>query len=104
MGDLEQYQQIEQSQQTFANQCQRFFEQINWVSVNETLESQLEFLGKILADARDITSMINQYDNLVKENREQQRILRQKMKEYEQKIDNLINLAKVDTEETVIRS
>ena len=101
--DLERYQQIEQSQQTFANQCQRFFEQINWESVNETLELQLDLLEKILADARDITSMIKQYDNWVKENSEQQRILQQKMKAYEQEIDSLFNLANVDNEEAFLK-
>src|SRR5690625_5203924 len=69
MKDLEQYQQIEQSQQTFANQCQRFFEQIKWESVNESMELQLDLFEKILADARNITSMIKQYDNWVKEDR-----------------------------------
>src|SRR5699024_9903242 len=83
---------LERYQQTYANQCQRFFEQINWESVNETLELQLDLLEKILADTRDITSMIKQYDNWVKENSEQQRILQQKMKAYEQEIDSLFNL------------
>src|SRR5699024_11120195 len=103
MKDLERFQQTEQSQQVFANQCEMFFEQINWESVNETLDLQLDLLEKILADAKDITSMIKQYDNWVKENSEQQRILQQKMKAYEQEIDSLFNLADVDNEEAFLK-
>src|SRR5699024_12377586 len=89
--DLERYQQIEQSQQTFANQCQRFFEQINWESANETLELQLDLMEKILADARDITSMIKQSDTRVKENSEQQPILQQKMQADAEEIYSVCN-------------
>lgn len=103
MKCLEQYQQQKHFQQVFANRIQGFFEQIIRESDNESVESQLDLMENILTDSRDITSMIKQYDNWIQENNEQQRILQQKMRVYEQEISGLFNTAEVDNEEAFLK-
>ncbi|MFD1037652.1 AAA family ATPase [Virgibacillus byunsanensis] len=98
-SDQEEYRKLIERQERYNYNIHRFFEERAWRASTEAMEENVVFMEEQLENYRNQRNLAKQYTDLVKENKNEQYMMTQRMRTYEREVEALYTSAHVETED-----
>ncbi|WP_175631841.1 ATP-binding protein [Virgibacillus siamensis] len=99
----QQYTKLSKEIQHLDDQLNGFYQTTNWVSAKKSLETKFHEMEQVLEDYKDKCTLAAQYEKWIKDNREQQQQMTQKMRVYHSSIEELFSIAGAVDEEDFLK-